>query len=447
MNDVLSPNTQAILLLTAPLLTGRGNKIGNLLTPGEYSKLARQLRALEREPADLLTADADLLLEECDRTINKERLKSLLGRGFLLSLAIERWRSRAIWVMSRADSEYPQRLKARLKENSPALLYGCGSPEILDTGGLAVVGSRNVEDELVVYTRKIGGLTATAGRTLVSGGARGVDDAAMRGALDVGGRVVGVIPDSLEAKVLHRANRGPLLNERLVLISPYDPSSRFNVGHAMQRNKLLYALADAVLVVNADLNKGGTWAGATEQLDNLPLTPIYVRSTGAPSEGLNALAKKGALLWPNPNDADSLDTALNVDFLNPQNAQEQNEISFVSDQQKTTESAMTPNPPPVLQTVQGTASEDGNSASCPADDLFQVVRTSILRIAGNPRTAAEIASELALTPRQTAIWLKRLVDEGALEKHNKPVRYTTRQSSLFASPVSTTRPGPTQATT
>ena len=89
MNDVLSPNTQTILLLTAPLLTGRGNKIGNLLTPGEYSKLARQLRTLEREPADLLTADANLLLEECDRTINKERLKSLLGRGFLLSLAVE----------------------------------------------------------------------------------------------------------------------------------------------------------------------------------------------------------------------------------------------------------------------------------------------------------------------------------------------------------------------
>ena len=260
-----------------------------------------------------------------------------------------------------------------------------------------MVGSRNVGDELVVYTRKIGGLTATAGRTLVSGGARGVDDAAMRGALDADGCVVGVIPDSLEAKVLHRANRNSLLNDRLVLISPYDPSSRFNVGHAMQRNKLLYALADAVLVVNADLNKGGTWAGATEQLDNLRLAPIYVRSTGTPSEGLNALVKKGALLWPNPNDADGLDAVLNVDFSKPHSAQEQNEISFVSDQQKTTGSVMTPNPPPILQTVQGANSEDGNSSSCPANDLFQVARTSILRIAGNPRTAAEIASELALT--------------------------------------------------
>src|SRR5260370_3099961 len=46
----------------------------------------------------------------------------------------------------------------------------------------------------------------------------------------------------------------------------------------MRRNKLIYALADAALVVNSDYEKGGTWAGAVEQLEKLHLVPMYVRT-------------------------------------------------------------------------------------------------------------------------------------------------------------------------
>jgi predicted Rossmann fold nucleotide-binding protein DprA/Smf involved in DNA uptake len=94
---------------------------------------------------------------------------------------------------------------------------------------------------------------------------------------------------------MNREHRNLLLDGQLVLISPYDPSAGFNVGNAMQRNKLIYALADASLVVSSDLNKGGTWAGAIEQLDKLKFVPVYVRSTGG-SPGLDALRSKGASL-------------------------------------------------------------------------------------------------------------------------------------------------------
>ena len=179
-----------------------------------------------------------------------------MGRGFLLSQAIERWQARAIWVVSRADADYPRRLKTRLKDDAPPILYGCGDAAILDTGGLAVVGSRHVDDALVEYTEGIGRLAARARRTLVSGGARGIDQAAMRGALEAGGKVAGVLADSLERTALNREHRNFLMDGQLVLISPYDPSAGFNVGHAMQRNKLIYALADAALVVNSDYREG-----------------------------------------------------------------------------------------------------------------------------------------------------------------------------------------------
>jgi predicted Rossmann fold nucleotide-binding protein DprA/Smf involved in DNA uptake len=78
----------------------------------------------------------------------------------------------------------------------------------------------------------------------------------------------------------------------------------------MQRNKLIYALADAALVVNSDYEKGGTWAGAAEQLEKLHLVPIYVRSDCETGKGLEALRRKGALPWPNPDSAEAFDAAL-----------------------------------------------------------------------------------------------------------------------------------------
>ncbi|MDO2083407.1 hypothetical protein Q2433_25880, partial [Escherichia coli] len=66
------------------------------------------------------------------------------------------------------------------------------------------------------------------------------------------------------------------------------------------------------LVVSSDLNKGGTWAGAIEQLDKLKFVPVFVRSTGESSAGLDALGKKGALPWPNPQDVDTFAEVFNV---------------------------------------------------------------------------------------------------------------------------------------
>ena len=232
----LSANTQAILLLTAPLIVSRRTPAADVLQPREYSKLAKFLHDKKSEPAILMGADAsELLKDRClPDGIEADRLSRLLARGFQLSQAVERWRQRAIWVVSRADEQYPQRLKARLGSHAPAALYGCGERDILDSGGLAVVGSRRVDDNLRDYAAKIGELAAGAEWTLVSGGARGIDQAAMRGALEAGGRVVGVLSNDLQRAALRREHRDVLMDGRLALVSPYDPAAGFNVGNAMR---------------------------------------------------------------------------------------------------------------------------------------------------------------------------------------------------------------------
>ncbi len=422
MNASLSPNTQAILLLTAPLMVGRRGSPAKLLTPGEYKRLARHLRDMKQQPADLLSQHAEDVLAGCQPIADKERIRSLLERGFLLSQAIERWSSRAIWVVSRADPTYPRRLKSVMKEEAPAVLYGCGEKQILDTGGLAVVGSRHVDDDLVQYTEGVGRLAAQAHRTLVSGGARGIDQAAMRGALQAGGKVTGVMANGLEQASMNRENRSHLMGGSLVLVSPYDPGAGFNVGNAMQRNKLIYAFSNAALVVNSDVNKGGTWAGATEQLNKLHFVPVYVRSTGEATKGLEALQKKGAKPWPNPKTPEELVDVLHRAPAPSSQEPAQETLPLLSSSPNLVEASRIEPPQPSAIREAPTQPGDTEHAS-PSEALFSKVRELLLDFLESPKREAEVASALDVTSTQARTWLKRLIADGLITRRSKPVSY------------------------
>lgn len=410
----VSPNTQVILLLTAPLIM-RGSEVSaDLLPLGLYKKLTRQLRTLDARPADLLTMNAEAIIAACENVVEGDRLRRLLGRGFLLSQVIERWQARAIWAISRADPTYPRRLKHWLREDAPPVLYGCGAIERVDEGGLAVVGSRHVDDRLIAYAEAVGALAAQANCPVVSGGARGIDQAAMRGAGKVGGQVVGVLADSLEKSAMLRENRGPLMEGRLVLISPYDPGARFNVGHAMQRNKLIYALADNGLVVSSDVGKGGTWAGAIEQLDRFRFTPVYVRTEGDPSDGLDALLRRGAISWPEPKDPEAFTAIFRSDG---------NEAAPID-------------PVGIKQIASEALANDSPTSISPNDEpprakLWRAVRPVVLALLTEPQAEAAVADTLGVSKTQAREWLIRLVAEDAVRK-TKANRYAVKTDELFA---------------
>ena len=402
MNDRLSPNAQVILLLTAPLIIGQSRAPTKPLTASEYHALACRLRELKRQPADLLEPGSRKEIPEWGFELETHRLQLLLDRGFLLAQAIERWRTRAIWVLSRADPSYPTCLKKRLREYTPPILYGCGDASILNTGGLAVVGSRKLHDTLVEYSESIGRLTARAERTLVSGGAKGADQAAMRGALTAGGRSVGVLADNLEKAVMWRENRDALMDGRLTLICPYDPAARFQVGHAMQRNKLVYALADAALVINSDYRQGGTWAGAVEQLEKFRFVPVYIRSHGECGRGLHGLRERGAIPWPDPKTPESLEMCLTAHRTLECRTPEDGAVSSsVRDEPPT----QTDEPQDAILRNASSLDTDA-SLLTPAEQLFSTVTTLLDAIDG-PRTVTRVAEYLNVSKSQAGDWLKR----------------------------------------
>jgi predicted Rossmann fold nucleotide-binding protein DprA/Smf involved in DNA uptake len=177
------------------------------------------------------------------------------------------------------------------------VLFGCGNRNLLNQGGVAVVGSRNAADQEVAFATKLGNDAALQGLSTVSGGARGVDEAAMLGALDREGMVVGVLADGLLRAATSARYRNHLMANNLVLVSPFNPEAGFDVGHAMARNRYIYSLSDAAIVVSSGRDKGGTWNGAIENLKE-GWVPLWVKLHPDVDSGNAELVRRGARWLP-----------------------------------------------------------------------------------------------------------------------------------------------------
>ena len=299
--DLPSQQTQATLLLCAPLVAAKVKDVAPLST-GQFNDVTAELQKLGANLTDLLEPDrCEELLKQLPPDCEPDRLRALLNRGFALSLALEKWMNGGVWIVGRDDEAYPERIKQRLKQYAPPLLYGCGERSLVERGGVAIVGSRDVDQAAIDFTQKLAEACAREKLQAISGGARGVDQLSMLSALQAGGTVVGVMADSLARATTAANARDALRDGTLTLLSPFDPEAGFNVGNAMSRNKVIYSLADYGVVVSSGYNEGGTWSGAVEQLEKFKFVPMFVRDEPGVPEGNTRLLKMGAIgLKPAP---------------------------------------------------------------------------------------------------------------------------------------------------
>lgn len=426
MTNFLTNDTKAIILLCGILGKDRS---AEPLTQSEYHALARWLVREQLRPEALLSMDK---LDDAavGAGINRERLGKLLGRGVQLGFAIEEWQRNGLWVISRSDPEYPARYKAHLKDKAPALLFGAGDKSLLQGGGLAMVGSRDVDFEGEEFTRQVAETCARNRMLVVSGGARGVDQISMRTALEAGGRTIGVLAENLLKASIERHARHAIAEGQLLLISPYHPQARFTVGTAMGRNKLIYAMADYGLVVSADHKKGGTWTGAVEELKRDKPLAVFVRTHGQVPAGNRKLLDLGALEWPSALQQDNLSRQLAVladQRPEPQAAVREAETRSLFDGPHITEvreeepkiNASSSTPPAAVEVEQA-------ESALPVS-VYDAVLPVILRHLQEPITVDDLAAQLDVAKGQLNLWLKKAVDNGAVKKHSKPVRYSAKR--------------------
>ncbi len=437
-----SANTQAVLLLTSPLLQegGTSSSADPLLSAAEYAQLATHLRQEQHQPADLIHGSREALLSSLSTSFATERLNRLLSRGFQLSQAVEHWASRSISVIGRADASYPRRFKQRLKQSAPPLLYACGNLELLQAPALAVVGSRRTPEPVLRHAEAVGALAAAAGVAITSGAAKGVDETAMAGSLAAGGCAIGVLADSLESVSAKPIWRQALLEGRLLLLSSEAPSAPFKVWRAMGRNKLIYALADAALVVSSAKGEGGTWAGAREQLQRLRFCPVHVLSDPRGGPGLAALAELGAEPWPEPSSAGALQSLLRaIEHLasagtDPEQVQQGSLPKIVPavpsqpSRQRGPEEEPGPAPVPRSESLARQPQCPTSTAAVepeppPAAALAAYVDHLVLTCLDQPLSLEDLAALLDVSKTEVKRWCQRLVERGLARKLTRPVRY------------------------
>ena len=408
LNHMLSPDTQAILLLCASFGQNRQTQ-PQPLTLSEYNFVAGWLRENDISPGDLLNPTLKNRLPNI--TIGKldsHRLIALLERGVMLSLAVEKWTNQGLWILGRGDSQYPKRLKQRLRHSAPAILYGIGNIELLSQAGLAVVGSRDIDQEELDYTLQLGQTCAQQGIQVVSGGARGVDQAAMLAVLEAGGTALGILADSLSKIAVAGKYRAGIKEGRLTLVSTYDPNAGFNAGNAMGRNKYIYALADYALVVSSSFGKGGTWAGATEALEKIKDVPLFVRMQGTVPEGNQQLYKKGVKHFPEV----PWNNLLKI--LGEAATSETNLEMSASNRDDFTD-----------------ASTQVNQSSL--KDIYEAVLPIILNHLQQPKDAKYLAESLDVRKTQMEDWLNRAVKEGKVRKIKNPLAYVANHKPALLS--------------
>ena len=436
MESTLTADTQAVLLLCGEL----GQRGGNGLKPlglRQYNYLATWLKTEGLRPGDLLTFEGKTKLGGLQTAeVNPDRVAPLLDRGTALALVVEKWERSGLWVISRSDSCYPERLKRYLGQAAPPLLYGVGSKSLLNCGGLAVVGSRDRTDEDGDFARRVGEHCAQEGVAIISGAAKGIDRDAMAGALEVGGSALGVLAEGLAKTATSGQYRAGLVSDHLTLVSPFDPEARWFAYNAMERNKLLYGLSDAALVVASSADSGGTWAGAAEALQ-LGKVKIFVKSTGVVAPGNPKLMHMGGIPfpsepWENLRPLFTAPEAKNGQLFSATAQQSSPAVELSAESVVTAAPLDTPPTEKHAALTENPAGESVSSTGAePIRDAYTLVMDTVLALLKEPQSDEWVADKMCVRAPQMKDWLDRGVREGRILKLKKPVRYVARTATLF----------------
>ncbi len=212
---------------------------------------------------------------------------------------IARCKAIGVTLICPDDEVYP----ALLKEipDPPAVLYLKGDLQPRDLNAVAIVGSRKCSFYGREQAERFAALLAGAGFTVISGGARGIDSSAHRGAMShPQGRTIAVLGSGID--IPYPPENAPLFEEiaksgRGAVLSEYPLGSPPMKENFPRRNRIVSGLSRGVLVIEADV-KSGALITARQAVDDHARTVFALpgRVDNALSEGPHQLIRDGAVL-------------------------------------------------------------------------------------------------------------------------------------------------------
>ena len=359
---------------------------------GEWNVFLVRIIEKNLEPAVVLNEDLEILNGLNYDEKNIERIKKLVSRGGAAALELENLAGRGIEVITLFDTDYPVLLKRRLKRKTPPVLFYSGDINLAKKIGIAVVGSRNIEPEGIEFTKELVRKASEERLIIYSGGAKGVDTVSENTAIQNGGATVSFIAYSLSAKIKRKEILDHIIQGKLLLVSDVKPDAGFSAARAMNRNKYIYAAAYGAFVVASDYNKGGTWAGAVENLKN-KWTKEFVWKHETYTGNLKLIEKGGI---PYVIGGEKI-----YDLIKKQNDYSQINIfhlnEAVSEDSK----------------EYGGLTDKSQKEVCNRD-IYEVVKSFITENIGTGLNIDQAAEQFNIAKGQMKNWLRRLCDDGIL---------------------------------
>lgn len=202
-----------------------------------------------------------------------------------------------IGIITINDDSYPKILKEIY--DPPAILYIKGQFEPEDNFCLAIIGTRKPSSYGIQVALDLTNKLSTAGLTIVSGLARGIDTIAHKSCLEANGRTIAVIGSGLDAPSIYpqiNKNLAEQISEKGAVISEYPLGTQAMPYHFPARNRIISGLSLGVLVIEA-AQKSGTFLTANHALgQNRQVFAIPGQIYSPNAVGPNNLIKMGAKL-------------------------------------------------------------------------------------------------------------------------------------------------------
>ena len=218
---------------------------------------------------------------------------------------LEQCRQKGIVLLHYQDDDYPQALRAL--NDFPPLLYAKGNLDALNQPkNVAIVGARSASVYGCKMAMQIAGDLAEKGVCVISGMARGIDGAAHQGAMFASsgqGLTIAVLGTGVD--VIYPSSNVDIYNKIAVngcIISEFPLGTEGVSANFPRRNRLISALSQAVLVVEAGLKSGSLITAKFAIKQGKALVAVPGIPANSNSAGTNHLIKKGAILAEGAND-------------------------------------------------------------------------------------------------------------------------------------------------
>ncbi len=272
-----------------------------VLTTGVGPQLLSRLLGAFGSPRGILDArPMDLTDVEGVGVAVAQRLRSKEFRE-AASCVVETCQSRQIQIILPDQPAYP-RLLAEIPD-PPMVLYVRGNLLPTDSLSVAIVGTRGASQYGRSQAERLARSLSRAGLAIVSGLARGIDAAAHQGALEAGGRTLGVLSNGVaEIYPPQHEELGHRIAGQGAILSEMPPGTKPKKGMFPQRNRLISGLTLGTIVVEAAERSGAliTARLAGEQGREVFAVPGLV--SNPKSHGCHQLIKDGAHLVQDPED-------------------------------------------------------------------------------------------------------------------------------------------------